>query len=500
MLFQAGVCYTFVVSFVPIFLPSTTPSKNSPWVSFGLIFAVLLFVVSIGAHSFLSAGTVASVDASVAPTQTSAESLRAADRISASWRRTPVAGRLLVLVVGAEASTHFSAPAGWKLAVESAADTSPSQAIYYKIATTHEPMDVLVRADVRSDMGLQLYEYTQINTVDPFIRAVAHSDTSTSASVDGGMVDVTPALLVAGVVTDQHTSLGSSWDDGFAVQHAFHSFGASASFGSAAQVVASRSPLAFTAPLGRKSVAWTGVVAAFRRSEIGLRGAASDKTLPDLQLRSTATPLLLRGFTKSRVVLTLANAGTVDAHDVEIAVQIPNSMRVDTATATSGGFVLASGIWKVGTVPAGKQANLQLTVSALPDTDTSGILTAEVDLLREEEHVINNNETAIRFIVEGPDGFGSCPDISKATASAVAPPTGDWILQTVASGATRLLVGDTPDRNEAFLRAPGRLLVPPTFDGDFYVWFGNACQFGAPVHVIPTAQQPVKTSSPSSRR
>jgi alpha-tubulin suppressor-like RCC1 family protein len=94
-------------------------------------------------------------------------------------------------------------------------------------------------------------------------------------------------------------------------------------------------------------------------------------TLADLALTIAAGPSTLPVGGQTTVNVTLANAGPDDDPSVSVAVQIPG-FAVRGGTASQGSFDAGSGVWSVGTIPAGGQATLSVPATALaPGTVTA---------------------------------------------------------------------------------------------------------------------------------
>jgi alpha-tubulin suppressor-like RCC1 family protein len=99
-------------------------------------------------------------------------------------------------------------------------------------------------------------------------------------------------------------------------------------------------------------------------------------TIADLSVGIGASAAALTVGSSGTVGVTVANAGPDPAPGVVVAVQAPG-MAPDAATASQGGFDAGTGIWTLGTVPAGGQATLSLPVAAL----AAGVVTATAELL-----------------------------------------------------------------------------------------------------------------------
>jgi len=182
--------------------------------------------------------------------------------VSATFDATPVAGHLLVAIVGASTASTINQPSGWSTAINQTG--TPGQAIFYKIAGSAESRTVTVTvSDSGSVLGLQIYEYSGIATSSPLDQTSSSTGTSTAPS--SGSVTTTQAneLLVAGMIIRAATSY-SGWTNSFNEQLDFQ-VGTTyvRSYAGADRIVASTGTYSTTATT-TASGAWRGQIATFK--------------------------------------------------------------------------------------------------------------------------------------------------------------------------------------------------------------------------------------------
>jgi hypothetical protein len=139
--------------------------------------------------------------------------------VSATFDATPVADNLLVAIVGASTNSTIYTPTGWSTAINQSG--TPGQAIFYKIAGSGESRTVTVTvSDSLSVLGLQIYEYSGIDTSSPLDQT--NSSTGTSTSPSSGSVTTTQAneLLIVGMIIRAETDY-SGWTNSFNEQFDF---------------------------------------------------------------------------------------------------------------------------------------------------------------------------------------------------------------------------------------------------------------------------------------
>jgi hypothetical protein len=196
-----------------------------------------------------------------------------ASGVSATYNATPVAGNLLVAIVGASGSSTIKLPSGWSSAINQsgASCTQPCQAILYKIAGSSESRTVTVTlGDFLSVVGLQIYEYSGIDTASPLDKTASANGTSTSVST-GTTATTAQAneLLVAGMVIRAQTSYGG-WTNSFNEEADFQYRVGSAyvrTYAGANRIATAIGTYSTTATT-TVSAAWRGQIATFRAAPI----------------------------------------------------------------------------------------------------------------------------------------------------------------------------------------------------------------------------------------
>jgi hypothetical protein len=188
---------------------------------------------------------------------------------SATFDATPVAGDLLVAIVGVSTTSTINTPSGWSAAINESGTscTQPCEAIFYKIAGSSESGTVTVTVgDTNSVLGLQIYEYDGIDTASPLDKTASANGTSTSVST-GTTATTAQAneILVAGMVIRVATSY-SGWTNSFSEQFDFqYEVGQTyvRSYAGADRHVTSTGTYSTTATVGT-SGAWRGQIATFK--------------------------------------------------------------------------------------------------------------------------------------------------------------------------------------------------------------------------------------------
>ena len=187
--------------------------------------------------------------------------------VLATFPLTPTTNNLLVAIAGNRDAATLSAPAGWSVAI-SQTNNTPGQAIFYRFAAASEPTTVTISGySVSTRLGLQIYEYCDIDTVSPVNQTGFASGTGTSVS-SGNVTTTQPGtLIVAGLVTNAETTY-ASWTNGFAELADFANGGNPAnqrsSYAGADLHASSTGSYSTTATSGL-SGAWRGQIVAFNR-------------------------------------------------------------------------------------------------------------------------------------------------------------------------------------------------------------------------------------------
>jgi len=216
--------------------------------------------------------------------------------VSATFDATPVANHLLVAILGASTTSTINQPAGWSTAINQSGGscTQPCQAIFYRIAGSGESRTVTVTvSDSNSVLGLQIYEYSGIDTSSPLDQTSSATGTSTSPS--SGSVTTTQAneLLIAGMIIRTETSY-SGWTNSFNEQFDFQfEVGQTyvRTYAGADRVVTATGTYSTTATTAA-SGAWRGQIATFKNSGDygGAHRAAPATSTPTPSTTPTPTP------------------------------------------------------------------------------------------------------------------------------------------------------------------------------------------------------------------
>ncbi len=197
--------------------------------------------------------------------------------VSATFQSAPTANDLLVAIVGTyDPTITIHQPNGWSNAINesgaSGVSGMPGQAIFYKVAGSSESSTVTVTVSSGTHMGLQIYEYSGVTTLDQ-----TESLTGTSKTPSSGSITTTQAteLLIAGVVIQGQTSFSlwtNSFTEEFDFQNTTGSSGSRCSYAGADRIVAATGTYSTTATT-TASGAWRGQIATFKGLP-GCTGAA----------------------------------------------------------------------------------------------------------------------------------------------------------------------------------------------------------------------------------
>lgn len=179
--------------------------------------------------------------------------------VSATFASPPTQDNLLVAIVGTLASVTINEPSGWLTAINESG--APGQAIFYKITGASEPSMVTVSVLAATGLGLHIYEYSGIDTTDPF--DLTASASGIGDSVSSGTVTTTQPdeLLIAGLVINLNTSF-SAWTNSFVERNDFSGLASVVSYGGADLIVSSVGTYSTTATTGGVGV-WRGQIATF---------------------------------------------------------------------------------------------------------------------------------------------------------------------------------------------------------------------------------------------
>ncbi len=181
--------------------------------------------------------------------------------ISATFSSNPVAGHLLVAIIGTYSNVVINLPSGWSSAINQSG--TPSQAIFYKISVGSADKTVTVSAGSGDALGLRILEYSGVATASPL--DTKNSATGTSSSPSSGSVTTAQSveLLVAGATLDASATT-SAWSNSFTAELDGQSGGGSkADFDAADQIVYATGSYSTTATASR-SGPWRGQIAAFK--------------------------------------------------------------------------------------------------------------------------------------------------------------------------------------------------------------------------------------------
>jgi hypothetical protein len=250
--------------------------------------------------------------------------------VTATFPASPTEYNLLVAIVGVDDLLTINTPSGWSTAINQAG--SPGQAIFYKIAAASEPAQVTFTDIVSSPtaLGLHIYEYSGVNTLDQ-----VSSDSGTGTSVSSGSVTTTSGneAIVAGLVLGVESSYDdASWTNSFSEQNDFYK---KTTFGGADRILSATGTYSTTATAG-KSGAWRGQIASFM---LELAISVSNPTF------SFGTQLLDSWLNPQSTFIT--NDGTVAEDFVGSISEFTDGTNVWTISSSANGDNTIRGQWSI---------------------------------------------------------------------------------------------------------------------------------------------------------
>jgi hypothetical protein len=143
---------------------------------------------------------------------------------TATFTNTPVSGHFLVAIVGTYAGSTINTPSGWQIAINESGGggSTPSEAIFYRAAGSGESKSLTVNVSgSNSEVGLQIYEYQNIDVGSPLDVTNSNSGSGTSITTNSITTTHPNDLIIAGVVMTGRTSF-SSWTSSFTEQNDFN--------------------------------------------------------------------------------------------------------------------------------------------------------------------------------------------------------------------------------------------------------------------------------------
>ena len=229
--------------------------------SFGTIAAGFGVAWLVAGAMFLPLPARAAV--TLVQTATNTNSGGTANTVTATFGVTPVAGDLLVAVMGVGGNTSINTPSGWNLAVSES--NSASQAIFYKIAGSAEPTAVTVTTGAAFQLGLQIYEYSGISANSPLDQATTTAGMGTATN--GAAISTTQPdeLVLAATVINTPTTF--TWSNSFTKENDFQNttggHGSRATYSGADRIVSAMGAYSTVGTAGA-SAAWVGQIVSFR--------------------------------------------------------------------------------------------------------------------------------------------------------------------------------------------------------------------------------------------
>jgi hypothetical protein len=171
--------------------------------------------------------------------------------ISATFDAAPTQNNLLIAICGYNNSGDvIDTPSGWSVAINETG-SSPSEAIFYKIAGASEASTVTVtKQGVTRQMALLIYEYSGIATSSPLDKTASSPDDATDdLSIASGTTATTTQadeLLLAVLANPDGFRIGS-WTNSFVERN---DFGGSMALAGAERIVSSTGTYSTAGSLG----------------------------------------------------------------------------------------------------------------------------------------------------------------------------------------------------------------------------------------------------------
>ena len=186
--------------------------------------------------------------------------------VSVAFAAGPVANDLLIAICGASTASTITAPSGFSTAKNE--NGTPSQGIFYKVATGSEGTTALScgGGTTSTRWGMQIYEYNHMATSSPLNAVNSASSTGSTSPASSGSVTTTQGddLLIAGITVNTSTAL-SAWTNSFTQEENMTiGGGTKVAYGGADHIVTTTGTYSTAATSG--NAAWRGQIAAFKEA------------------------------------------------------------------------------------------------------------------------------------------------------------------------------------------------------------------------------------------
>ncbi len=177
----------------------------------------------------------------------------------------PTPGNVLVAICAtATAQTLDSISPGWLVAIDESAN-GPGQAVLYKVADGADTVGLTIRYSAATRLGIQLFEYSGIDSVAP-LQGVSSSSGSSTTPMTGSVTTLQPdEMVVAGLVVLTDDPL-SSPTGGFVEQQSFVNSTpprAHATYVGADLLANTPGSYSTSVTIGGRKARWRGQIAAF---------------------------------------------------------------------------------------------------------------------------------------------------------------------------------------------------------------------------------------------
>ena len=273
------------------------PVRRSAIVLVATVFSILLLLPGYGR-----------VSAAAALVQKNSGITNGGTSVSASFTTTATANNLLIAVCGAQASSTITGPSGFSTAKNETG--TPSQGIFYKVSTGGES-SLTCNSSANTRLGMQVYEYSGMETTSPLDAVNTIASTGTSASPASGSVVTTNAsdVVLTAITINTGTSI-SSWSNAFGMQNNFSNGGgknSQSTYSGADSIVAATGTYSSVATAG-SSAAWRGQIVAFKQIPAVLSADIVDGTGASVVSPSVALSAATYSFACQTVSGTLGSS------------------------------------------------------------------------------------------------------------------------------------------------------------------------------------------------
>lgn len=420
---------------------------------------------------------------------------RSTGSVSATFRREPKAGNLIVGVLSSKDPVTYEATEGWISAVN-ALDQSPGQAVFYRTAPGDGQKSFGFSGfPERSIMQVQLFEFRGFDAYQPIVSVLSAQGFGETFALGASEAWDSRTLVLTAISATSRLTV-ESWEPSEAVELTDQQmpFGGALTSAAAQVFGADNGAVAIGGYLS-KPANWLAHAVVFRVPAEAI-GASGAEDASDISVTIVSTTLEPKIYLPMTYTVTVKNDGPETATNVDIDHRIASALHLRKATASSGEYLQRSGVWSVPSLAPGDVATL--TVEAVVDEESvhaSFLNTAAVVYLDQLDLDLNDNQAAFMTTPRRPkraqiDALVDCPQITGASLAieggAETSPSRDVTLMLSAKNATYVLIAEGDDIMQAAMypvRGTMQYLVrDPRETATLYAWFGNECDQASVVY------------------